>query len=175
MDENVIEPEILEPDERLPSDLVALRRLAHLLDAAIEIPGTRRKVGLAPIVGLVPGFGDVVSAVFSSWIIIGALRHRVPTRVLLKMIANILIDVWVGSIPLIGDVFDFFFHENLGNVELLFRHRDTTRLPRTNTEIAMIALVILTTILLVAVILAFSAIVGFIYLFDAIHESVMRS
>lgn len=143
MAQQPIIPEILEPEENLPPDLRALQRLALLLDAAIQIPGMRRKVGLAPAIGLVPGVGDVVGALLSTWIVVGALRHRVPTRTVLRMLFNVLTDLLVGSIPVIGDVFDFLFQENLSNVRLLLESRDRRREPRTFAQLFLLVVLII--------------------------------
>src|SRR3989442_15502527 len=101
--QTVIVPEIIEPDEKLPRDLVAVRRFAFLLDEAVPIPGTTRRIGLDGAIGLVPGVGDVVGALLSTWIIIGALRHRVPLTKVVRMVINVLIDMVIGAIPLFGD------------------------------------------------------------------------
>src|SRR5437762_337645 len=75
--ETPIIPEVVEPDEKLPRDLVALRKFAYLMDEAVRIPGTGRGIGLDAALGFIPGIGDVIGALLSVWIIIGALRHRV--------------------------------------------------------------------------------------------------
>lgn len=142
-----IDPDILEPDENLPPDLRALRKLADTLDAAFPLPGTKRRVGLAPAIGLIPGFGDAFTAIISSWIVIGAIRHRVPAPRVARMALNVIIDLWIGSIPVIGDLFDFFFQENLGNVEILMRYRDRTRPPRSYRQIGSAAALVLVAIL----------------------------
>lgn len=131
-------PEVIEAEEKLPQDLVALRRFARLMDEAFEIPGTKYRFGVDAILGLIPGIGDVIGAVFSSWIIAGALRHRVPAMVILRMIANVAIDLVFGAIPVAGDVFDFLYEENMKNMRLLEKHRDRTRPPRTTGQIALI-------------------------------------
>ena len=136
-------PEIVEPEELLPPDLAALRRLAWLLDAAVAIPGTRKRIGISAAIGVVPGVGDAVGAFLSSWIIIGAFRHRVPGKKLFRMIMNVVIDVLVGSIPIVGDISDILFKENLGNVDLLLRNRDRTRPPRTLSHIIFAVLLLL--------------------------------
>lgn len=136
--QKVLIPEVLEPDSALPRDLVTLRKFAHLLDAAIPIPGTNRGVGLDPIIGLVPGVGDAVGAILSTWIVIGAFRHRVPFPKIMRMMFNILVDLYVGTIPIIGDAIDFLFPENQRNVELLIRYRDRRTPPRSFGTMALV-------------------------------------
>ena len=128
-------PEVLGREETLPPDLMALRRFARLLDEAIPIPGTKRRVGLDAGLGLIPGVGDVVSGLMSSWIIMGALRHRVPTRKVMRMVVNVLVDLAVGAFPLLGDFFDFMFEQNVMNMRLLMEHRNTSLPPRSTAEI----------------------------------------
>lgn len=146
-------PEVIEPDSALPRDLLALRRFATLLDAAIAIPGTKRRIGLDAGLGLIPGVGDVIGAAMSAWILIGAVRHRVPTRTLARMSLNVLIDLGVGSIPVIGDLFDFFFQENVMNLQLLMQHRDRRRPPRSGAAIAVAAVIVLTLLTVVGLLL----------------------
>jgi hypothetical protein len=131
-------PEVIEAEERLPQDLIALRGFARFMDEAFEIPGTKYRFGADALLGLIPGIGDAIGALFSSWIIAGALRHRVPALVILRMIANVAIDLVFGAIPLAGDVFDFLYEENMKNMRLLEKHRDRTRPPRTTGQIALI-------------------------------------
>lgn len=143
-------PEVIEPDEKLPADLVALRKFAVLMDEALPVPGTRRRIGLDAGLGLIPGVGDVVSALMSVWIVVGALRHRVPARKILRMIWNILLDLVVGAIPLLGDVFDFMFEENVINLRILMKYRNRRLPPRSTGQIAGTALAIVFVILVAA-------------------------
>src|SRR5438128_3132287 len=94
-------PEVIEPDEKLPPDLVALRRFAVLMDEAVAIPGTRKRIGLDAAVGFIPGVGDIIGGIMSALIVVAALRHRVPVRKIGRMIVNILIDVFIGEIPIV--------------------------------------------------------------------------
>jgi hypothetical protein len=96
--------------------------LARLLDNAIPIPGTPWKVGFDPIVGLIPGIGDLVGAVLSGYIVLEAVRAEVPTLTLLRMLTNVGVDTLLGAVPAVGDVFDAAWKSNTMNVALLERH-----------------------------------------------------
>ena len=102
--------------------LERLRRLGYLLDNSIPIPGTRFRIGLEAIVGLVPGVGDLVGGGFSLYIILQAARMGVPPSLLARMGWNLLVDVAVGAIPFLGDLFDAGFKANMRNLALLERH-----------------------------------------------------
>jgi hypothetical protein len=99
-----------------------LRRLVTLFDSAFRVPGTRIRFGLDPIVGLIPGIGDMASPALAILIIWQATRLRVPKVVLVRMALNALIDAGVGVIPVVGDVFDFGWKSNDWNLALLDRH-----------------------------------------------------
>ena len=92
------------------------------MDAAIEIPGTKIKIGLDPLIGLIPGIGDGAGAVVSLYILYRAFQLGVPRSVLLRMAINIGIDTLVGSVPVIGDVFDVAWKANIKNVELIEKY-----------------------------------------------------
>ena len=141
--ETPIIPEVIEPDEKLPRDLVALRKFAYLMDEAVRIPGTGRGIGLDAALGFIPGIGDVIAALLSVWIIIGALRHRVPLPKIVRMVVNVLLDLVIGEIPIVGDLFDIAFEENLMNMRLLLAHRDRSRPPRSFARIGFAAILIL--------------------------------
>lgn len=108
--------------------LARLRRLAWLLDRSISIGGYR--IGLDPILGLLPGAGDVLGAGLSTFILYDAARLGLPVRILLKMIGNVLLEMAVGAIPVLGDLFDFAWRANVRNLELVERHYDPLRRER---------------------------------------------
>ena len=101
-------------------------RLARLLDSSIRLPGGYR-VGIDGVVGLIPGVGDVVGGALSSLILYKAYRMGLPKRALLLMGGNILIDSIMGSIPLVGDLFDFMWKSNSKNMKILdkYYHKKT--------------------------------------------------
>jgi hypothetical protein len=99
-----------------------LQRLEFLLDEAFRIPGTGVRFGLDGIVGLIPGFGDVLAGVLSMVIPLAAWIRGVPYITLVRMVVNLGIGVVVGSIPLFGDIFDIFWKTNRQNYRLLTLH-----------------------------------------------------
>jgi len=91
---------------------------ANLLDSAIRLPGGFR-IGLDGIVGIVPGVGDILGAGLSGYLIYAASKLDIPKTVVLKMMANTGIETFVGMVPVIGDIFDFFYKANNRNAALL--------------------------------------------------------
>jgi hypothetical protein len=105
-----------------PRRLDTVRRWARVFDSAFRIPGTEIRFGLDPILGLFPGLGDVVSPIFSVVLLWHGARLRVPKIVLARMVFNALIDVAVGIIPGLGDLFDFAWKANSWNLALIEKH-----------------------------------------------------
>jgi hypothetical protein len=106
----------------MTDSLNLLRRWARLFDSAFRIPGTRIEFGLDPIVGLVPGIGDLASPILTLLILWQGAKMRVPKVVLVRMVLNALIDAAIGFIPIAGDAFDVFWKANDWNLALLERH-----------------------------------------------------
>jgi hypothetical protein len=98
-----------------------LETLARLLDEQFRIPGTSIRFGLDALVGLVPGLGDIATALVSLYVVARARDLGAPAGVLALMVGNILIDMTVGAVPVLGDVFDIAFKANRRNLELLRR------------------------------------------------------
>ena len=105
-------------------ELQRLRDLARLLDSQFQIPGTNFRVGWDSLIGLIPGIGDAVTGVISAGIIARASQLGVPRSVLMRMGANVAIDVVVGAVPLLGDLFDMAWKANKRNVRILERYFD---------------------------------------------------
>ena len=107
--------------ERLAT-LNRIRKLSRLMDTAIGIPGTRFRIGLDPIIGLIPGAGDLISTAFSAYIIYLATRFGIPGQDLKKMLFNIGLEAVVGTVPLVGDFFDAYYKSNIRNLAILEQH-----------------------------------------------------
>lgn len=112
---------------RQAQGLDGLRKVAQLLDSAFVVPGTSYRVGLDPILGLVPGLGDLVSPLFTIGILWQARELAIPRVVLLRMILNVAIDSLLGAVPVVGDLFDFAWKANNKNLALVERHAQEER------------------------------------------------
>jgi hypothetical protein len=108
-----------EQDARM---LQALRKWSVLLDSAFRVPGTRVTFGLDPILGLIPGLGDLATPFFSGVLLLQAVRLRIPRIVLLRMLMNTAVDMVTGVIPLVGDLVDVGWKANVRNLALLEQH-----------------------------------------------------
>jgi hypothetical protein len=101
-----------------------LERVAWLMDRAFKIPGTKITVGLDALIGLFPGVGDVLTGLVQAGLVVVALYHyKVPKTVAARMAGNVLLDIAVGAIPLLGDLFDVAFKANTRNLRLLAPYR----------------------------------------------------
>lgn len=89
------------------------------MDRAVRIPGTRIRLGLDAVLGLVPGFGDVAGAIIAAYPLWVGARLGVPAEVLLRMLGNLAVDAVLGAVPLLGDLFDIGWKANVRNVDLL--------------------------------------------------------
>jgi len=104
-----------------------LRKFSNLLDNAIGVPGTPYSFGLDPIIGLLPGGGDLITGLFSFYIVFSAAQLGLPRETLVRLVSNILIDTLVGSFPLFGDLFDVAWKANSRNMDLLENHFSVPR------------------------------------------------
>lgn len=105
----------------MPDTLARARALTRLLDSAARIPGTGIRFGLDPVLGLIPGLGDVAGAVLSGYMVLLAGRAGASRTTIVRMLANVAIDAVGGTVPLLGDAFDVAFKANTRNLALLER------------------------------------------------------
>lgn len=99
--------------------LERLHRFVYWTDDCISIPGLDRRVGLDPLIGLIPVWGDAIGALVSCYVPYEAYRVGAPPRLILKMLAVIVAEAFVGAVPLIGDLIDAVVKSNRINVQLL--------------------------------------------------------
>lgn len=113
--------------ERIPPDAAAgdplLDRVAWFMDSHFRLPGTKIRFGADQIVGLIPGAGDLAAGgVQAALILLAMYRYKLPRHVIVKMVMNSILDTSVGSIPVLGDLFDVAFKANMRNMKLLREH-----------------------------------------------------
>jgi hypothetical protein len=104
-----------------------IRTLTRISDGVIPIPGTEKKIGLDPIIGLLMGGGDSVGFILSTYILLESLRFKLPKQTLLRMLSNVAIDAVVGTVPFLGDLFDFVWGANAKNLKLLESHLENPK------------------------------------------------
>jgi len=103
----------------------ALKRMelvANLLDSAFLVPGTNQRIGIDAIIGLVPGIGDVITTLLSSYVLWEAKRLGVSRLAMTRMLGNLAVHATLGSVPLIGDAFDAWFRVNQRNLKIVRSH-----------------------------------------------------
>ncbi|WP_024587072.1 DUF4112 domain-containing protein [Aliihoeflea sp. 2WW] len=115
-------PRIDRPAPDFVKELDEVRRLAKLLDTRWKIPGIGVRFGIDPVLGLIPGAGDLVAGAISTYVIVKAHRLGVPKSMLVKMAGNVAVDTVVGSVPILGSVFDLFYKASTRNLRLLQTH-----------------------------------------------------
>ena len=141
------------------ASLARLRRLAWWLDEGIRLPGTRIRIGLDPILGLVPGLGDAAGVLLGPAILVEGLRRGVPRLTLVRMATNIVVDSVLGAVPLIGDVFDAAWKANVRNLALLERHWREPRPARRADRVFVGILLGLLVLLCLALVLGSAALI----------------
>lgn len=156
------------PAEQNEDTLDNLRSLSTLLDNSIRIPGTNYKIGLDPLVGMLPVVGDLPTTALSVYIVFEAASIGVPRATLMRMVFNLVIDATIGSIPIIGDLFDAVWKANARNVRLLeARHMDASGATADERFllIASAALLLFLVVVAFAVVALFGAILSRLGLF----------
>jgi len=114
--------EILSPLQGDADELAELEWLADLMDSRFQVPGTKIRLGLDAILGLVPGIGDGVSALVSAFIFQRLRKHNLPWHTQARMVGNIFVDFAIGAVPLVGDLLDVGFKANRANISLARKH-----------------------------------------------------
>lgn len=115
-----VEVEVVNPGKK--PKRTATGMVAWIMDEVVPIPGTKVKIGLDPIMGMLPLGGELVASAFSCIALVEAMRWGLPLRVTWQMIGNILLNLGFGTIPVIGDIFSVIFRSNSRNRDILKEH-----------------------------------------------------
>lgn len=107
---------------KLPKNLHLAKKLAWLLDDAFTLPGVKQKIGLDPVLGLIPGGGDLVCFLLGIYILWVGYDVGVSQKQLRKMALNLLLDYLIGLIPIIGDAIDIMYRPNSDNIKIIEEH-----------------------------------------------------
>ena len=110
--------------ESISLDLGILERYANLLDSSISIPGSKKTIGIDPIIGLIPLVGDMAGYIFSLLLVYKSLRMGASKMLILKMTGNALLDATVGAIPVVGFFFDLAYKSNERNLRLFREYHE---------------------------------------------------
>lgn len=136
--------EVLPPEEKGAHPVEPLFRwIALFMDELIRLPGTKFKVGIDPLIGLIPGIGDTGSAMVSAIALIQAARQGLPKIILARMSVNILLNELIGIVPLVGDAFSFWFKSNVRNHQLIKEYAGGRRQPGPSDWIFVFGILIL--------------------------------
>lgn len=120
--------------------LQELRQFSDFLDRAIRIPGTSQGIGLDPLIGFIPGGGDLLGAVLAGYIVFRSFQLGLPKKLLLIMTCNIVIDTVLGTVPILGDLFDVLWQANVKNVNILesylmdYEEEDITNIKKSSSS-----------------------------------------
>lgn len=149
----------------MPASLERYRALASALDSRFRIPGTPVRFGWDALIGLVPGLGDAAGGLLGAYGLWTAHRLGAPTSILLRMLLNLGVDVGLGTIPVLGDLFDVVWKGNQRNLALLERWLEQPHQTRRQSGM------LLATILLVLLLLILAAGYAAVWLATALLEA----
>lgn len=129
-------------NKELPQDIPkSLQRLANLLDSQFNIGNFR--FGIDPLLGLIPGVGDFISLMFSGGFLALAAKHGASRKLLILMALNVLLDTLIGTIPVIGQIFDFFFKANNRNARLLQKYYHQGKYKGSGKDVIAIIIIVM--------------------------------
>jgi hypothetical protein len=134
-------------DSDTSDERAALERLSYYLDELFVVPGTSYRIGLDPIVGLLPGIGDVTTSAASAYIVARAAALGVPRATLARMLLVLVVDAVFGSLPLVGDAFDAVWKANRRNVRLLESRLDAPARVEQDRRFVLVVTAVLTLLL----------------------------
>lgn len=139
-----------------------VRSLARLLDSQFRLPGTQRRFGIDGLLGLVPGIGDAAGLALSTIVIAQAVRLGARGSTAGRMVLNVAVDAVVGSVPVLGWIFDFAFKANTRNLELLERHTVDPEATSVESRKAIRRTIVLVVVAVVVVVFALFALLAWL-------------
>lgn len=150
------------PEIQDTPEMVWIERLTRFMDDGIRVPIIGFRFGMDAIVGMIPGIGDFITFGISGLMVLAMARKGVSLGVLLRMVFNILMDTAIGEIPVVGDIFDFFYKANRRNLNILKKHQGQLKNDGSNWFSVMIVFVLLAAIF-AGMILSTMFMVGFVW------------
>lgn len=109
-------------EKPLPETLRWVEKVAVTMDSCLKIPGTNFRFGADPLLGLIPVAGELATFVISAGLVITMARHGASRKLVILMVLNVLIDAIIGSIPVLGNIFDFAYKANNKNIRLMKKY-----------------------------------------------------
>lgn len=125
---------------KLPAELRILDYMSELLDNRFRIPGTNYRFGIDPLIGLIPGIGDIVSYGMGSALIIGMARQGASLNMVFRMLWNLFLDTLIGTLPFLGDIFDIWFKSNRRNYRIFSEYVREGKEPRSIWPVLLVVL-----------------------------------
>ena len=141
--------------KEIPASLQQIAKVVKLMDSQFRIPGTKFTFGLDPIIGLIPGLGDLIDYGISAYLMVAMIRNGASGRAVAKMLINITIDGLVGVIPFLGRFFDIFFKANRRNLVSAIEHFEVGKHKGSAWPIVLPILMVLALVFIIIAVLAF--------------------
>lgn len=149
---------------RLRNDLAWAERMAWWMDDKFRLKGTRFRFGLDPLINLIPFLGDIIGFTISVYLVFIMWRHGASRKLVMLMLINVIIDLTLGAIPIIGKVFDFFFKANKKNLLLLQQYYYQGKHRGSGNDILMVILSIFLALSFLLIYLLWLGFIGLINL-----------
>ncbi len=130
-------------DTNLTGRLKWVERISTLMDDKFQLPGTNFRFGLDPLINLIPIAGDISGFIVGAALVLVMAKNGVSRKVMILMVLNICIDALIGGIPLIGNVFDFYYKSNSRNIKLLKEHYEEGKHTGSGTGVLLAVFIIL--------------------------------
>lgn len=150
---------------RMQKDFAWVDRVAWLMDEKFRIGRGKFRFGLDPLINLVPFLGDIIGFGVSTMLVVVMWRNGASRKVIIKMLLNVIVDTTIGTIPIIGNIFDFFFKANTKNIVLLREHYYQGKHQGSGSDILAVIFLVLLALTFALIYLLWQGFVWFVSLF----------